>query len=127
MRSSPLLPGVVLAATLATSACGNDEPDGGAPADRAVCGLVGYVMGVDKAARDVGNQAASRMASTWNESRDEVATTLPEIEDDGVRKAAQAVADAPDAVDGIGTSVPTVSWLTLSQACSSARIDADRR
>jgi hypothetical protein len=124
MRTLPLVTAVVVAAGLATSGCGgDDQPEGGAAPDRAVCGVAGRVLGIYTAVVDRGDGSAARMASTWNDGRDEVAALVPDIEEDEVRRAAQAVADTPDAVNGIGATMPTGPWTALGAECSVARID----
>lgn len=124
MRTPPLLTAVVVAAGLATSGCGgDDQPEGGAAPDRAVCGVAGRVLGVYTAAVDAGDGAVSQMASTWNDGRDEVAALVPDIEEDEVRRAAQTVADTPDAVNGAAGILPIGPWTTLGVECNAALID----
>lgn len=120
MRTLGALVATLLAAGLLTSACGGDEREETAAADESVCAEAGPVLAAYDAAKAEGQSA--RIPDVWNEARDRVAPLLDAVENDRVREAAQKVVDSPDAVDGIGTTIPAAPWGLLVLECSAAGI-----
>jgi hypothetical protein len=116
VRTLDALVTTLLTAGLLTSGCGGDEPEEAATADRAVCAETGPVLEAYNTVKAQGQTA--RIPDVWNDARDRVAALLDQVESDRVRGATQKVVDAPDAVDGIGTTIPVAPWGLLNLECS---------